>query len=571
MALPTTIAPLADRALILRFGERIDPAVNARVMTAWRNIDADRPAGVVDLVPAYTTLAVHYDWRKMPEAAQEQPWQWLETEILERLAGADAADLPPSRQVTVPVCYQPPHAPDLADVARLTGLSTDEIIERHGSGSYTVACIGFRPGFPYLLGLDPALSVPRLDTPRSTVAAGSVGLAGMQTGIYPQTGAGGWRLIGRTPSRLFDAARDRPSLLTPGDQVRFVAITAAEYAGLSADDQRHPSIVDADQGRDPALEVMSPGIHSSFQDAGRFGWRHLGIAASGSFDPACAALANLLVGNDDGDTVLEMAIRGPDLRVLRPLVLALTGSGMTAFVGEKPLSFGRPVALATGDLLHFRPTGHGARAWLALGGGFHADRWLGSAAVDTGSGLHGRPLRTGDRLFAHQQDTARRVPPDAAWWADSAAGHDHHQATTILRFVPDQGAQRLLLDALDQSNWRVGSAADRTGLRLQGAALSMAAAGSRVSEAVLPGTIQIPPDGQPIVLGPDCQTIGGYPVAGHVIEADLSRLAQCKPGDRIALQAVELATAHALRRQRETIARRQRIAIVERLRRDGPG
>ncbi len=120
--------------------------------------------------------------------------------------------------------------PDLADVAARAGIGADEAAARHAAGGYTVAMLGFAPGFPYLLGLDPSLATPRHATPRTRVEAGSVGIGGAQTGIYPASGPGGWRIIGRTPLRLFDAMRDPPTLLRAGDRVRFVAIDAATFA-----------------------------------------------------------------------------------------------------------------------------------------------------------------------------------------------------------------------------------------------------------------------------------------------------------------------------------------------------
>ncbi len=561
MALPTTIAPLADRALVLRFGDRIDPAVNALVIAAWRTIDAGRPAGVVDLVPAYTTLTVHYDWRSMPEAAQERPWRWLADRLRDRL-DTGATDLPSAgRSVRLPVCYEPPHAPDLPEVARQAGLAVDEIVARHCAGEYTVASIGFRPGFPYLLGLDPALAVPRLAVPRARVEAGSVGLAGRQTGIYPTAGAGGWRLIGATPLRLFAVDRDPPSLLMPGDRMRFEAIDGAGFARL-AERERHaatPATDAADHGT-PVLEVLAPGIHSSLQDRGRPGWRHLGIGASGASDPVHAALANALVGNDEDAAVLEMAIRGPDLRVLRPLLLALTGSGMSATADDEPLRFGQPVMLALGTQLRFRPTGEGARAWLAVAGGLHGRRWLGSVAVDSGSGLHGRALRAGELLGVGEPARPLATGYRPGWWAASPL--ESHHPDTPLRFVVHDHADPDLVAALQHTSaWRIGHAADRTGWRLEGPALAVPDAGERISEGVLHGTIQVPASGQPIVLGSDCQTIGGYPVAGHVIEADLPRLAQLKPGDRLGLQAVDLDQAHAARRALSQSMYRQHVAI----------
>ena len=135
-------------------------------------------------------------------------------------------------QIDIPVCYDAEFAPDLAALAAHSGLSPDEVIARHQARTYQVAMIGFAPGFPYLLGLDPALAMPRLATPRMQVTAGSVGIGGAQAGIYPAESPGGWRIIGRTPLRLFDPAREEPALLAPGQSLRFVAINRSRFDAL---------------------------------------------------------------------------------------------------------------------------------------------------------------------------------------------------------------------------------------------------------------------------------------------------------------------------------------------------
>ena len=178
-----------------------------RLHAALRELD---PPGVVELVPAYRTVLIVAD----PGQAEALD------ELADRLPGLE---LPPAEAVAgetveIPVRYD---GEDLPEVAGLTGLAPDEVVRRHTAPEYTVAFLGFSPGFPYLVGLDPALEVPRRDTPRTSIPAGSVGLAGNQTGIYPTATPGGWQLIGRTEVTLFDPARDPPALLAPGTRLRF--------------------------------------------------------------------------------------------------------------------------------------------------------------------------------------------------------------------------------------------------------------------------------------------------------------------------------------------------------------
>ncbi|HEX8134376.1 MAG TPA: 5-oxoprolinase subunit PxpB [Actinomycetes bacterium] len=198
--------PAGDRALLV---EVEDLATVHRLLAALRA--ADLP-GVAELVPGYRTVLIQADPRRLDldRLAAELPG-W-------RLPSAEAVA---GGTVEVPVRYD---GEDLEEVARLTGLEVTEVVRRHTAPEYTVAFLGFSPGFPYLVGLDPALAVPRRDTPRTAIPAGSVGLAGDQTGIYPSASPGGWQLIGRTEAVLFDPDRDPPALLQPGGRLRFVAV-----------------------------------------------------------------------------------------------------------------------------------------------------------------------------------------------------------------------------------------------------------------------------------------------------------------------------------------------------------
>jgi inhibitor of KinA len=223
--------PLGDQGLLAVLGEGIDPGVNDRVHQLAALIRAGGLPGVTDLVPAYATLAVHYD--PVVWAAQGQPYQALKVELARLWRSAVTASLPAPRQVELPVCYGGEFGPDLAEVANHCKLSEQEIIARHSDAEYRVYMLGFAPGFAYLGGLDPAIAAPRRQTPRLRVPAGSVGIAGMQTGIYPLETPGGWQIIGRSPKRLFLPGQENPCLLRPGDRLRFVPIDQDAYLAFS--------------------------------------------------------------------------------------------------------------------------------------------------------------------------------------------------------------------------------------------------------------------------------------------------------------------------------------------------
>lgn len=210
-----------------------DPRVNARIHRLAAALRDAAPPWLRDLVPAYASLGVFVDPERFDpgHADSGDVLDWLQAQ-LDSLDLADDAASPPRAPIEIPVRYGGAHGEDLDTAAQALGLDADTLVARHCAGEYTVAMLGFAPGFPYLLGLDPALALPRLSSPRTRVPAGSVAIGGAQTGIYPRESPGGWRLLGRTPLRLFDPARPQPSLLQPGDRVRFRAIGDADFAAL---------------------------------------------------------------------------------------------------------------------------------------------------------------------------------------------------------------------------------------------------------------------------------------------------------------------------------------------------
>lgn len=234
------IEPLGETGLLVRLGESIDADCNLRVHRLAAHLAGAAPAWLIDLVPAYASLAVVLDldaFKDGPATGLNTPLKqaedWLRARLAEPIEKTDSgACLEP---LVVPVRYGGEHGPDLAAVAEATGLGADEVVARHCGGDYCVAMLGFAPGFPYLLGLDPALALPRLATPRTRVPAGSIGIGGAQTGIYPRESPGGWRLIGRTPMRLFDPSREPPARLAPGQRVRFVSIPDEESEARQRD------------------------------------------------------------------------------------------------------------------------------------------------------------------------------------------------------------------------------------------------------------------------------------------------------------------------------------------------
>ncbi len=226
MASPASVPPriewVGDRSLLIRVGEGISRECQAAVSRLFRLLTTDKLGHILSIHPAYNSLLMTFD--PMVAGPEET------AEIVRALVGReDVVVLPEPRTVEIPVCYEGEMAPDLGDVAALSGRSVEEVIRLHSGTEYLVYFLGFSPGFPYLGDLPEELAAPRLKTPRLKVPAGSVAIGGSQTGIYPVDSPGGWRLIGRTPFPLFTPEKDPPTLLEMGDRVRFIPITLKEF------------------------------------------------------------------------------------------------------------------------------------------------------------------------------------------------------------------------------------------------------------------------------------------------------------------------------------------------------
>jgi KipI family sensor histidine kinase inhibitor len=228
MSVPPRILTAGDSALVVEYGRTIDPGVNARVRGLDAALGAAGTRGIIETLPTYRSLIVHYDPLVVSHAA-------LERILLDADARLDDGVRSGSRTIELPVAYGGRFGPDLGDVAAHAGITERDVVAIHSSGEYLVFMLGFMPGFPYLGGMSPRIATPRLATPRTTVPAGSVGIAGAQTGVYPSASPGGWRLIGRTPVRLFDASASPPVLVEAGDLVRFVPIGPGAFDEITRD------------------------------------------------------------------------------------------------------------------------------------------------------------------------------------------------------------------------------------------------------------------------------------------------------------------------------------------------
>lgn len=218
------LLPAGEQGLVVEFGDQIDQTMNACVHRLKRLLTGLNPPGLLETVPTYRSLLVYFDPVVISRGTLSGHIECL-------LSSTGEADVTQetARLIAIPVCYGGEYGPDLAFVAQHNGLAVDEVVAIHTSTPYLVYMLGFTPGFPYLGGMSPRIATPRLTTPRTQIPAGSVGIAGSQTGFYPIASPGGWQLIGRTPVKAFDPAAEKPFAFAAGDYLQFVSITTGEY------------------------------------------------------------------------------------------------------------------------------------------------------------------------------------------------------------------------------------------------------------------------------------------------------------------------------------------------------
>jgi KipI family sensor histidine kinase inhibitor len=510
------VRAMGDAALLVEL-----PDLDA-VLAHAAAIEAAGWPGVVDVVPGARTVVVTV--RPGTDLA-----------VLRRAVRAldagpvDAAD---GETVEIPVVYD---GPDLEEVGELTGLGVDGVVAAHTGTPWRVGFGGFAPGFAYLTDGDPDLHVERRSEPRTSVPAGAVGLAGEFSGVYPRSSPGGWQLIGRTDAKLWDADRDPPALLTPRAQVRFVArktSNAEPDPDVAEGSAAAPRAERAAPRR--ALEVVGVGPLALVQDLGRPGHASVGVPRSGAADRAALRLANRLVANDDeGAPAVEVLLGGLVVRAHGLRTVALTGAPAPADVDGAPVAHHSVVTLRPGQTLTLGPPPTGLRTYLAVRGGLAADDVLGSAATDTLSGLGPAPLQPGDLLAVGPE-------PDLPWLLDLAPVALPTGATVTLRAVPGPRAHWLADPAaLAATAWTVSSRSDRVGMRLEGEPLRRTDKRELPSEGVVRGAIQVPPGGEPVVFLADHPVTGGYPVVAVVVDADVDRAAQVRPGQSVRFRLVE--------------------------------
>lgn len=513
------------------------------VLGLHQHLASNPLTGQVDAVAAASTIMLSFAARSYVAEARE------ELQKLEDLS-FEPGD---SRDIEIEVVYD---GEDLDELAETLGMSREALVSWHSGQTWFGAFGGFAPGFTYCTPEEEAKSVPRRSSPRTAVPEKSVAVAGGFSGVYPRVSPGGWQLIGRTPQLMWSLEREHPALVAPGDAVRYVP-TSPEKLNLSGQTESNADAAETSPVAGvPALRVEHPGMQMLLQDLGRIGHSDLGVSRAGVADEAAARQANRLVGNPEGTAVLEILNGGAELTAEHTVILAVTGAEVPLTVTAEDSSrrspaMRAPFALMGGESLRIGVPSAGLRAVMALRGGIVAKPDLGSLSSDTMSGLGPAAFQPGDTVNSAELACLSVGHPESTTLPEPAA-----DGGIPLRFTygPRQdwfaeSEQRRLAD----QPWRVTNQADRVGVRLEphphhagSRPLERSRNDELSSEGVPRGSLQMPPEGQPVLFLNDHPVTGGYPVIGVVIPQDLSAAAQLRPGDTVHLRAVDPETLQPL-------------------------
>ena len=531
--------PFGDNGLLIEFGNVISLEVNRRVIALNETIKCAKIQGVEELVPTYRSLLVRYNASKTSYEQLAFSIKDIEKTMEERKKEKVG------RKTIIPVVYGGEYGPDLADVARFHGLTEGQVVKIHSGREYRVYMVGFVAGFPYLGEVADEIATPRLETPRLKVPAGSVGIAEKQTGVYPCEAPGGWRIIGRTPSRLFNPSRQPPALLQLGDIVKFKPISEKEFSIAEKTTQKQfVSHFPKKKKRKKVFQVLKPGFFTTIQDLGRHGYLKYGVPISGAMDTSSLVAANLLVANNPDNACLEITLIGPELQALTKTQIAITGGDTSPKINGQHVPMWQTLEVQEGDAVSFGKMENGCRAYLSIRGGVDTLPVLGSRSTYVRGGfggINGRQLKTEDIIGGFDVSLLKFEYLMPEELVPQFTGQ--LKAHVILGPQADMFTEEGITTFLS-SQYKVTLEADRMGYRLEGPKIEHKAKADIVSDALLPGAVQIPKNGKPILIMRDAQTAGGYPKIAVIMTPDVSTLGQAKTNDIVEFSKITIQQAH---------------------------
>ena len=565
------ICATGDKAVSVVFGSVINKEINGRVRALKNALLSLKADGITEMVTTYAALAVHFESTLIRRKDLIAKIEAVLPEIMVAETEAGPEKENPAHggseagQVKeIPVLYGGEAGPDLSDCAAKEGKTEEEIIRIHTSHEHYIYMLGFSPGHPYSARDEESFSFGRRETPRVRIPERSVVVQRNLTNITPFSQPCGWQVIGSTPLDITDYGRNKPFLFEAGDRLKFKAIDRAEYDRIREKEEKRRQAEKENaeaifgggldggpadgRGDSPAdLEILSPGLMTTVQDDGRYGYQTYGVSPAGPMDARAFHLANLLAGNAQNTAALELCVTGPEIRVNKNTTVALCGADFGVKIDGVPVPSYAGVPVQKGQVISFTPAKRGRYGYLAFRGGIYVPEVMGSRATlmkNQLGGVSGRKLAAGDRLKLGfgllLNGPERRLP------AEVPAAKEETVTLRVVKGPQDDMFTKESLRYFFNHGAVVTDACDRQGARLQAKPLEFTGAKDIVSDGISFGAIQVPGDGQPILLLADRQTTGGYAKLGTVITADLGKAGQLQPGQQVRFVEVSPETAELI-------------------------
>ncbi len=540
----------SENSIQIQFEQKICPEVNKKILAFLGALEAlSQKEGLtkdLEVVPTYAAVSIYFD----EKVCQGQKILNLAERALEESKKADKSDLQSGKIVEIPVCYQgEDFAPDLEDLARHSGLSKEEVITLHSSTPYLIYMLGFLPGFPYLGGMDPRLECPRLKTPRTKIPAGSIAIGGSQTGLYPSDSPGGWRIIGRTPLKVFDQNRNPACLYQAGDYIKFKPISPQEFAQLEKSNLEKK----ASSGQEKiqscpvssGIQILDGGLSTTVQDLGRFGFQSWGIGQSGVMDEKSYRKLNQILGNDENAACLEATLSGPEIKFTLEGDFAVTGAQVDVTLDGKAVPMNQKIHAPAGSIVKTSFAKKGLRFYLGFAGGLIVPQFLGSSSTNLKGkmgGYFGRKIQAGDQIpigFTPSQDQPKLEPQSQL---QNQEEDFLPQSQDLLILSCMKGSQydffsSQIIKDFQNRIWQIHPQSDRMGIRFSGQELDIPSS-DIISDAIPFGAVQITSSGLPLVMASDRQTTGGYAKIATVTKESMCRLAQALPGSKVSFRFI---------------------------------
>lgn len=528
--------------MTVSFGNEVSIEMNTKVRMLKKELEENPVKGVIETVPTYCALSVHY----RPDVIRRTG---LEDELRKSIARMKPIAESTETYKEVPVYYGGETGPDLEDCAELEGISTEEFIKKHTEHEYYVYQLGFSPGHPYMARSEEPFSFKRRQTPRVEIPAHSVVVQTNLTNITPFSQPSGWNIIGSTPLNITDYTKDDPFFFKSGDHVRLIPVDKKEYDRIKNEQENaaeirrrsKPGKTDESVG---GFIVENGGLLTTIQDEGRIGYQASGVTPAGPMDHRAFHLANILVGNESGAPALEATILGPSLRFLKSNFIAVTGADLSPEINGRPVKMYSTLSVREGDVLSFGKRKCGCRAYIAFAGGIKEKQVMGSCAADLKNrlgGHEGRELKAGDEI-----QTGVSIGHVRMMTLPVGIYDDRDITVRAVTGPQDDRFTKQGIRKFFNYSATVTDKCDRQGIRLDCEPLEFVTDCNIISDGISFGAIQVTGDGRPIILLADRQSVGGYTKIANVIYTDLPKLAQAMPGCRVRFVEVSVGLAEEL-------------------------